>query len=141
MRFLIANSPSLQSERVRSPQIRSEEIERNSDCGGLHCNTAGTVGIDARGSENHASHPGAATKKYIVARVRKDFQRRMRDRLCESLGAGGWRRDLIGTARDDPDRDRNSAEAFQRNASPTSAPSAAASSISRNLPRAARSTC
>src|SRR5258708_40296366 len=64
-------------------------------------------------SEDHASHRGAGVKKYIVARVRKEFQRRMRDRLGESLGVGGWRDDLVGTSGDDRYRDRDFAKALR----------------------------
>ena len=49
-----------------------------------------------------------------MAGVRKQLQRRMRDRFCECFRGGRRRHDFIGVARDDGDWDRYLAKAFRR---------------------------
>src|SRR5262245_2544009 len=95
-----------------SAQIRTEEIERKSDCLGVDCVAVGAVRIATYGADEYTSHRGTGTKENKMARVRKQFQRRMRDRLAERLGTGGRRRYLVSTSRDDRDRDRHFAKAL-----------------------------
>src|SRR5262249_901197 len=70
-----------------------------------------TVRITALRSEEYTSHYGTGAKENKVAPVRKELQRRLRDRLGEKLRAGSWRRDLIGTSTHDRHRHRDFAKA------------------------------
>src|SRR5215467_4343355 len=78
----------------------------------MDCIAVGTVRIAASSSEEYTSHHSTGAKENKVARVRKELQRRVRDHLGESLRAGSWRRDLIGTSTHDRHRDRDFAKAL-----------------------------
>src|SRR5215510_12228911 len=78
----------------------------------MDCIAFGTVRITTSSSEEYTSHDGTGAKENKVARVRKELQRRVRDHLGKGLGAGSWRRDLIGTSTHDCHRDRDFAKAL-----------------------------
>jgi len=89
-----------------------EEVQRLFDGLGVDGIAIAAIRIDAGVAEDDTSHEGATADEYEVARMLKQFQRRMRDRLGISFGGGG-RHDLVGASGNDRNRDRDIFEALR----------------------------